>query len=231
MTVLAPDFDSLNLQLESASPDRLLQWAVETFGDGLAVVTSFQPTGIITLHMLHTLGLRVPVLTLDTGLLFPESVKLIDTLERRFGLALTRVRPGLSLDAQAVQYGAALWEHDPDTCCNLRKVQPLGAALAPYTAWITGVRRDQSQERQHTAFLSPDRRYGKIKLSPFANWTETMVWDYLHAHNLPYNPLHDAGYPSIGCAPCTHPAPSDNPRGGRWKGHTKTECGIHLTLR
>ncbi len=222
------DTARLNRELETADPAAILRWAVEGLDETLAVVTSFQPTGIVTLHMLYEMGLRVPVLTLDTGLLFPETYALMAEVEQRFNLNLTRIKPAQTVEAQAETYGPALWERNPDLCCNLRKVVPLEAALQGYTAWISGLRRDQSG-RANIQIVS--QKADRLKLVPFANWTGPMIWTYIRVHELPYNKLHDQGYPSIGCATnvCTQPVkPGEtNERSGRWVNSAKTECGIH----
>lgn len=215
---------------ETAHPADILRWAVETYGDKLAVVTSFQPTGIVTLHMLSEIAPRTPILSLDTGLLFPETYALTDDLERRFNLNLIRVRPEQTVDEQAASYGSALWERDPNQCCHLRKVVPLDRALAGYDAWVTGLRRDQSERRAATPVVAWDKKRQMVKLCPFATWTEDDVWTYIETYALPYNPLHDLHYPSIGCWPCTQPVAPEtaDKRAGRWANRDKTECGIHI---
>jgi phosphoadenosine phosphosulfate reductase len=224
------DFADLNARFENEAPCDILRWAWEQFGDDLAVVTSFQPTGLVTLHMLLEFAPDVRVLTLDTGLLFPETVGLVDRWERDYGLNLTRVRPAQTVAEQAAGHGEALWERDPDLCCHLRKTVPLDEALKPFGAWITGLRRDQSDRRRATPIVSLDAKYGIVKLSPLATWTNDMVWTYIHAHGLPYNTLHDQNYASIGCWPCTRAvAPGEDQRAGRWSGRSKTECGIHIS--
>lgn len=231
MTLDSAALQHINAELETEYPDTILRWAAKTFGDQLAVVTSFQPTGIVTLHMLSEIAPNTAVLTLDTGLLFPESYALMDDLEKRLKLRLIRIKPALTVEQQAQEFGAALWERDPDKCCQIRKVVPLGSALAPYDAWITGLRRDQ-RGRSATPIVKWDKKYQKVKLCPFANWTEGMIWVYIHAHELPYNPLYDQGYRSIGCntPTCTQPVvEGSDERSGRWINHLKTECGIHLT--
>jgi phosphoadenosine phosphosulfate reductase len=223
----AAHLDAIPVDLENAAPQTILRWGLETYGKSLAVVTSLQPTGIAMLHMLHEMGARLAVLTLDTSLLFPESYEQMEAVEQRFGLKLVRVRPGLSLEQQAARYGAGLWQDDPGLCCHLRKVEPLGEALRPFAAWVAGLRRDQ-QGRAGIKAVSQEARYGKIKLCPCANWTEARIWAYIHHHNLPYNPLHQRGYRSIGCAPCTQPVtPWSADRAGRWVGHARLECGLH----
>jgi phosphoadenosine phosphosulfate reductase len=224
------DFVELNEHFENASPQEILRWAWDNFGNELALVTSFQPTGLATTHMLREIAPDVNVLTLDTGLLFPETVALVDQWEHDYGLNITRVRPAQTVAEQAAGHGEALWERDPDLCCHLRKTVPLDAALKPYAAWITGLRRDQSERRKNVPIVSLDAKYGIVKLSPLATWTEEMVWTYLRAHDLPYNPLHDQNYFSIGCWPCTRAtAPDEDKRAGRWSGQSKTECGIHIS--
>jgi phosphoadenosine phosphosulfate reductase len=220
---------ALNQRFAGASPQEILKWAAATFGEALAVVTSFQPTGIVTLHMLSEIAPHTAILTLDTELLFPETYALMADLEQRLNLNLIRVKPALSVAEQAAQYGAALWERDPDACCQIRKVAPLGPALAPYQAWVTGLRRDQSG-RGHTPIIGWDKKYQKVKLCPFADWTEAMLWLYIETYELPYNALHDRNYPSIGCNTpvCTQPVlVGGDERAGRWVKHQKSECGLH----
>ena len=221
-----------NFNFEDAHPKDVLRWAVDTYGKRLVTVTSFQPTGIVTLHMLSEIAPDTQVFTLDTGLLFPETYQLINTLEMQLNLNLKRIKPQQSVAQQAVQHGDALWERDPDKCCNLRKTISLKNALVGYDAWITGLRRDQSPQRANTPVITWDVRYQLAKLCPFANWTEDMIWTYIRAYDLPYNDLHDQGYPSIGCHTCTIAMSSNNDhsRDGRWANHSKTECGIHLPI-
>ncbi len=220
---------ALQCQFEQASPQEVLRWAIERFGEKVVLVTSFQPTGVVTLHMLSEMKHNVPVVTLDTGLLFPETYELMEILQARLDFSLTKIQPPLSVEQQAEHYGDRLWERDPDQCCHLRKVLPLQSVLPAYDAWITGIRRDQSATRAKTPVISWDNRHQLIKLCPFATWTEEMVWTYIRAHKLPYNKLHDLGYPSIGCLTCTQAvSQGDDMRAGRWANHVKTECGIHI---
>jgi phosphoadenosine phosphosulfate reductase len=222
------DFNALNASL--VYPEDILQWAVDAYGERLAVVTSFQPTGIVTLHMLQQMGLDVDVLTVDTGLLFPETYDLMNRLQDHLKFKLIPVRAELTVEQQAAQYGDALWSRDPDSCCRMRKVVSLDKALVGYDAWMAGLRRDQSKSRSTVQAISWDKRNEKVKISPLVDWTEEMVWTYIHAYELPYNVLHDRGYPTIGCFPCTQAveAGSGDLRGGRWINSAKTECGLHL---
>ncbi|MCA0458115.1 MAG: phosphoadenylyl-sulfate reductase [Chloroflexi bacterium] len=230
MNQLTTDLNQLNVQFEDAYPQDVLRWAAESYGSGLAVVTSFQPTGIVTLHMLSEVAPGTTVLTLDTGLLFPETYALIDEVTAKLNLNLVRVQPEQTVEQQAAAHGAELWARNPDQCCALRKTAPLDNALGGYSAWVTGLRRDQSSSRKTTPIVSWDAKRENVKISPLATWTEEMVWIYIRAHELPYNTLHDQNYPTIGCFPCTQAvaAGEQDKRAGRWMGHVKTECGIHV---
>lgn len=224
------DMRRLQHEFETASPVSVLRWAVQTFCPRMAIVTSFQPTGIVIAHMMSEIAPNIAVITLDTGLLFPETYRLIDEVESELHINLVRVRPAQTVTEQAATHGDELWKREPNRCCNLRKVQPLNAALQGYDAWITGLRRDQSPQRASTPVIDFDpQRPGVVKLAPLATWDESMIWTYIHAHELPYNELHDRSYPSIGCQPCTRPVkPGEDPRAGRWSNANKTECGLHL---
>jgi phosphoadenosine phosphosulfate reductase len=227
---LQGQFIELNQAWEQATPQTILRYAVDRYRERLALVTSFQPAGLVMLHMLLDIAPRIAILTLDTGLLFPETYALLARWEQDYNLVVTRVRPAQTVAQQAATHGTALWERNPDLCCHLRKTIPLGEALRGYDAWITGIRRDQSETRRNAAIIAYDPQYDNIKLAPLATWTEEMIWTYIHAHELPYNPLHDRQYPSIGCQPCTRPvSPGEDARSGRWSGQAKTECGIHVS--
>ena len=223
------EIETLQAELQNAYPQEILRRTVELFGDELVVVTSFQPTGIVTLHMLQEIAPDLPIMTVDTGLLFDETYQLMDQLEQAWGLNLIRVHPSQTVTEQAQTHGKALWLDEPNKCCDLRKVVPLKNALNGYQAWVSGVRRDQSSTRAETPIISWDKRNEKIKLCPFATWTESMIWTYIHAYELPYNALHTQGYTSIGCFPCTQAVKEgEDLRAGRWVNHAKTECGIHI---
>jgi phosphoadenosine phosphosulfate reductase len=222
--------------LETLDASARLRWASETFGSRAAIGTSFQGAGIVALHLASQARLDLPAFTLDTALLFPETLALKTEIESRFDIAIESVRPLLDLDAQARDFGPRLWETDPDLCCELRKVQPLREKLAALDCWITGVRREQSATRASVRVLeqtlTPSGRT-LWKLNPLADWSRDQVWEHIRKHDLPYNALHDRGYRSIGCAPCTRPGHSADAdeRAGRWSGFGKTECGIHTFLK
>ncbi len=225
------DFEALQTEFETASPQDILKWATTVYEHELVVVTSFQPTGIATIHMLKDIQPDITIITLDTGFLFPETHAVIDEMVDRFDINLIRMQSALTVEQQERKYGEALWDTNPDKCCEIRKTRPLKSALLPYSAWLTGLRRDQSPSRAQTPIVSWDKRYGLVKFCPFANWTEDMIWTYISAYNLPYNTLHNQGYPSIGCTHCTHAVQEgDDPRAGRWVKFGKTECGIHVPL-
>jgi phosphoadenosine phosphosulfate reductase len=188
------------------------------------------------LHLAIRGGLRFPVFTLDTGLLFPETLALKRRLEEFFGLAITSIEPDLTVAEQADIHGPELWTHSPDLCCTVRKVLPLRDHLCGLDCWITGLRRQQSETRAGIGIVELyafDEASGRdiVKLNPMANWTSRAVWDYIRDYRIPYNPLRDRGYRSIGCQPCTRQiANGENERAGRWTGFDKVECGIHTFM-
>lgn len=218
----------LNGSFRSRPPAELLFWAAERFGEGAALTCSFGgAAGMALLDLVARHQLPITVLFLDTDLLFPETYALAEAVERRYGITIKRQRPALSLEEQDREHGPQLYARDPDRCCAIRKVVPLAEALRPYQAWVSGIRREQTAQRATTEPVAWSAKYGVLKLSPLAHWGEHDVWAYIHAHDVPYNPLLDQGYPSLGCTPCTRSAGADDPRGGRWSGFAKTECGLH----
>jgi phosphoadenosine phosphosulfate reductase len=213
---------------EEASPEDVLRWAIEEFDPDVALATGFGAEGCVLVSMLSAIGSGTRIFYLDTDLLFPETYALRDQLEERYGVRFERRATTLSVSDQAAQYGERLWEREPDLCCRLRKVEPLRETLKGLRAWVTAIRRSQSAERARTGFVEWDRKFGLIKINPLAAWSMRDVWHYIAKHDVPYNPLHDQGYPSIGCVPCTTPVQiGEAPRAGRWRGTDKSECGIH----
>ena len=220
---------SLNRRFERLEARELLRWGLITFNKDIVLATGFGPSGIVLMHLASQLRPKPAVFYLQTDLFFPETLALRDQLAKQLGLEFVAVHSGLSLNEQAQQFGPALWQRNPDLCCQLRKVEPLRRFLAGKKAWITAIRRDQSPTRQKTPLVSWDNANHLLKLSPLAGWTGERVWDYIHQHDLPTNDLHDAGYPSIGCMPCTRPVSGgESERAGRWAGTEKLECGIHI---
>jgi phosphoadenosine phosphosulfate reductase len=214
--------------LEHLSAEDVIRWAYDEFGEKLALTCSWQKQSSVLVHMVSELGLDIPVIELDTHLFFRESYETREQLVRRYGLEL--IRPEIPTVAeQHAAEGPNLWERDPDRCCQIRKVDPLFEALKPYDAWISGIRRDQSPSRAETPKVEYSERFGVWKLNPLADWDEKRVWAYIAVNEIPYNRLHDVGYRSIGCIPCTRPTRLDEEeRAGRWAGSDKLECGIHV---
>jgi phosphoadenosine phosphosulfate reductase len=215
--------------LEGADAAAILRWGSERFGPNLTFATSLGIEDCVITDMIARQGLSVAIFTLDTGLLFPETYALKAEIEHKYGVAITPVQPQYTVEEQAAREGSELWLRDPDECCEQRKLQPLRATLAKYDAWITAIRRDQTPERANAPVVGWDGRFGLVKINPLVRWTFADVQAYVHEHQVPYNPLHDQHYPSIGCVPCTSPVqPGEDPRSGRWRGREKTECGLHL---
>ena len=214
-------------QIEAMPAEEILRWAYYEFGDRLCLTCSWQKQSSVLVHLVSELGLGIDVIELDTHLFFKETYETREALVARYGLNL--IRPEIiTVAEQHNQEGPNLWESDPDRCCHIRKVEPLIRALDPYDAWISGIRRDQSPSRANARKVERSERYGVWKIQPLADWDEERVWSYIVANDIPYNPLHDEGYRSIGCMPCTRPTrPDEEERAGRWAGSDKLECGIH----
>jgi phosphoadenosine phosphosulfate reductase len=213
---------------EGASPEAVLYWAAGRFGDEVALATGFGAEGCVLIDMLARVAPRMRVFYLDTGLLFPETYALAERLGARYGVRFERRAPRLTLAAQAEAYGERLWERDPEECCRLRKVEPLREMLAGLSAWVTAIRREQTPERARAGVVERDAKFGLVKINPLASWTDRDVWNYVVKNDVPYNPLHDLSYASVGCVPCTTPVRiGEDPRAGRWRGSPKTECGLH----
>jgi phosphoadenosine phosphosulfate reductase len=205
----------------------VLRWAGETFGDDFAV-TSSMADGLLS-HLASRAVPGVNVVFLDTGYHFAETIGTRDWVSGVMPITLVNVPTAQTVAEQDAEYGAKLHDRDPDLCCSLRKVQPLAKALAGYTAWGSGVRRDESPTRAGTRVVDWDAKRGMVKVNPLAAWTQEHVDAYIAEHQVPVNPLQEIGYASIGCAPCTRPvAPGEDPRAGRWAGRGKTECGLHV---
>lgn len=212
-------------------PDYLdiLKWAFHEYQDEIVYSCSFGAEGIVLLDLIHKVHKDAKIFFLDTGLHFPETYDLIEKVKQRYpSLEFLIVKPKLSLAEQAHEYGEELWKVNPNLCCQLRKVEPLKEILQEKKAWISGLRREQSPARQKTQYINKDEKFHNIKICPLIHWTWEDIRSYIELNELDYNPLHDQGYPSIGCAPCTLPVTNSSDfRAGRWAGHPKTECGLH----
>lgn len=227
---------ALNEGFETLPTVDILRWAWERFGARASIGTSFQGAGLVMIHIATQHRLPFPVFTLDTGLLFPETLALKKRLEEFFGLQIESLEPDLSIEEQADINGPELWNRNPDLCCTIRKVLPLRDKLCEVDCWITGLRRQQSDTRSKTEVVElylADEGSGRdiVKLNPMANWSREQVWNYIRDHRIPYNPLHDQGFHSIGCQPCTRKTGNgESERAGRWTGFNKVECGIHTFM-
>jgi phosphoadenosine phosphosulfate reductase len=210
------------------SAEAIVGEALERFPRATALACSFgAPSAMVLLDLTLRLDRTVPVYYLDTGLLFPETYELIERTARRYAIEPVAVKPALALDAQAAEYGEALWAREPDRCCALRKVAPMREFLRGYAAWFSGIRRADSAARSGTEPFERDAG-GLTKVNPLFDWSDDDVDRYAAEHGVPLNVLHYEGYPSLGCVPCTRAvAPGEDPRAGRWPGFLKTECGIH----
>ena len=208
---------------EQLPAHELVGYLATTFGTDLALACSFQKEESVLLDMLLAADPKARVFALDTHVLFEETYGVWREIEKRYGIEI-EAYSGPSLGRQAATHGDALWASNPALCCSIRKVGPLARALSGLDCWITGVRRDQSPTRADTSKLDWDEKHELWKASPLADWSDSDVWAYIRERELPYNPLHDRGYASIGCTHCTAPGEG---REGRWSGFDKTECGLH----
>ena len=213
-------------ELEGATAAELLAWTAETFGDRFVVASNMQDAVLVHLATVAKPG--VDVLFLDTGYHFAETIGTRDAVEQVYGVSVINARAELSVAEQDAVHGKDLFAREPDRCCAMRKVAPLKASLAGYDAWVTGVRRVEAPTRANAPFISWDAAFGLVKVNPLAAWTDDDMDAHIAEHGVLVNPLVDAGYPSIGCAPCTvKPLPGADPRSGRWAGKNKIECGLH----
>ncbi|HEX6456949.1 MAG TPA: phosphoadenylyl-sulfate reductase [Solirubrobacterales bacterium] len=221
------DHEAIAAELEQSTAQEALEWMFENFGERHYIACSFQKTSSVTAHLASTVNPEARFFYLDTEVLFEESYETRDRLAEALGIEFDRFH-NMTLEEQEAEHGPELWNRDPDACCGIRKVEPMRRALSSVDCWVAGVRRADSSTRSKTPKFAWDKRFNLWKLNPLADWTEREVWNYIREHHLPYNPLHDRGYPSIGCTHCTKPVePGGDLRDGRWSGLAKTECGIN----
>lgn len=218
---------------ESTPTEQFISWTVERFRHRrLVITTSFGMEGCALIHMYAVQGAAPTVVYLDTMFLFPETYALRDEMVRRYPL-ITFVNRGTSLTPQAQEaiYGPELWRRDPDQCCRIRKVDPMHRALSGADVWVTAITRSQGELRSDMPLIGWDWQYQVVKACPLVNWDRQRIWEYVRRHDVPYNELHERGYPSIGCTHCTARVegalPSQYSRAGRWRESQKTECGLH----
>jgi phosphoadenosine phosphosulfate reductase len=223
------DLWEANEYFESTRPGEVLEWAVRTYGSGLALSASFGgPEGMALIDMISKITDEVTILTIDTGFLFKETHEFREEVMRRYQLPLEVLRPRLTVEEQVERYGERMRTCSPDLCCQVRKIEPLERALERYEAWMTGIRREQTPQRAGTRVVAWEGHYGAAKIAPFAFVKEEWIHRYVAEHNVPVNPLLKKGYKSIGCEPQTRPvAPEEDARAGRWSGLDKNECGLH----
>lgn len=219
---------------DQSTPEEIVAWTLRRFaGRNLVVSTSFGMEGCALIDMVARHGVAAPIIYLDTMFLFPATYALRDRMVARYPhLRFENRGTTLTAEAQAERFGPELWRREPDRCCALRKVEPMRQALAGVEVWITGLMRSQGGERTAIRELQWNEAYGLVQVNPLAAWDRRRVWDYVVAHDVPYNELHERGYPTLGCTHCTVPVPGAGPReytrSGRWAGTDKTECGLHL---
>ena len=221
-------------RIADADPPDITAWAIERFGlHRLVITTGFGMEGCALIDMVARTGQSLRVTYLDTHFLFPETLRLRDRLVRRYPtLTFVNAGTGITPVQQEATHGPRLWERDPDACCSIRKVDPMARVMAEHDVWITAIRRGQSEVRASIRVVEWDWHFDVLKISPMATWSRADVWNYVRERGVPYNELHDRGYPSIGCTHCTVGIPGALPttysRAGRWAGLEKTECGLHV---
>jgi phosphoadenosine phosphosulfate reductase len=215
-------------ELEGASPQEILARAFDEFADGISIATGFGAEGMALIDMAVRIDPAPDVFFIDPGFLFPETYELRRRIEEKYRITIRAFKPQLTPEGQERLFGPALWERNPDLCCQIRKLEPLEEALEGLQAWVTAIRRDQTSARATAQAIEWDERWGLAKVNPLIRWSKRDVWDYLKSNDVPFNPLHLRGYPSIGCTHCTRPVrEGEDDRAGRWSGREKTECGLH----
>ncbi len=218
-----------SLTLEAATPEEILAWAVEKYFPKLTMATAFGPEGCLILSMIAKIEPRIYVFNLDTGYQFRETLELRDRIAEKYGLEVDLQRPELSVAQFEAANSGPIYERDPDRCCFQRRVVVLRRVLKDFDVWMSAIRRDQNSNRADTPIVGWDKKFGLLKISPLANWTKKDVWSRITSEGIPYNPLHDRGYLSVGCRPCTVAVMAgEDERAGRWSGTAKTECGLHV---
>jgi phosphoadenosine phosphosulfate reductase len=219
-------------ELSHATPHEVLRWAVQQFHPHLLMATAFGAEGCCIMHMLAEIEPSVTMLNLNTGYQFPETLDLRERIQARYGIEVIYIHPEKTVAEYEAEHGGPLYTHRPDQCCHDRKVLPLQRAMAQYDprAWISAIRKDQTQNRSANASVVQwDAKFNVVKVNPLLNWTKKEVWGFIYQHDVPYNPLHDQNYPSIGCWPCTRAVQEgEDDRAGRWAGNVKKECGLHV---
>ena len=235
MNIERKHLESLNKQFENASPEEILTWSTENLKGNMAMMTSFQISGMVILHLMQEINPELPVYFIDTGYHFPETLEFRDKIIEEFNINIHTVSSKMPKEDFEAKYGNELYNTDPDTCCKINKIEPQKRVMAEsgFHHWISGIRKDQSATRSnHKVFMTDDK--GMVRIHPLINWKWDDVWKYLHKNEVPYHSLYKFGYSSIGCSPnvCTAPGnfAQGGERAGRWTNSAKTECGLHLQL-
>ena len=225
---LLAELGEVSQGLETARPDEIIRWGVERFGDRLTMGTAFGPEGMTILYLLSKISPTTHVFNLETGYQFQETLDLRDAVLSKYGIEVHCMRPDLTVTEYEAKHGGPLYETDPNQCCFDRKISVLRRSIVGRHAWISAIRRDQSPDRAKAPIVGWDAKFEMVKINPLANWTKQDVWKLITREDIPYNPLHDQGYTSIGCQPCTRAVLfGEDEREGRWSGTGKTECGLH----
>lgn len=214
--------------LENETPQAILQWAIHRFAPKFTMATAFGPEGMTIIHMLAEIAPETPVFNLETGYQFDETLQLREQVRERYGVTVEYKYPATTVEEFERANGGPVYLTDPNRCCFERKLRVLHQASHGWHAWASAIRRDQSDDRAKAPIVGWDKKFQLVKISPLANWTKQQVWSMIMSEKIPYNPLHDSGYPSIGCKPCTRSVMTgEDERAGRWSGFQKTECGLH----
>jgi phosphoadenosine phosphosulfate reductase len=223
------DIAEASRSMQNGTPQEVLGWAVEVFHPRLTMATAFGAEGCCLIHMLTEIEASVHVFNLETGYQFPETLEVRERIKERYGIEVELVRPELTVAEYEADHGGPLYRIRPDQCCYDRKILPLRRTLVGRDAWISAIRRDQTAHRAAAGIVQWDTKFNLVKVNPLLNWNKEDVWAFIAKHEIPYNKLHDEGYPSIGCWPCTQPVrDGEDDRAGRWAGTLKKECGLHV---
>ena len=220
-----------NAEFESADPVEILDWAVKRFGEGLTMATAFGPEGMTIIHMLAEVGPQTHIFNLDTGYQFKETLELRERVKDKYGIAVELCQADTTVEVYELENGGPVYKTDPSRCCQERKISVLNRAIVGKTAWISAIRRDQSPDRAKAPIVGWDAKFNLVKVNPLANQTKSSIWSMIMKEEIPYNPLHDQGYASIGCWPCTRATMmGEDERAGRWSSFAgRTECGLHTS--
>lgn len=217
-------------RLEAATPQEILRYAVDRFAPLFTMATAFGPEGMTLIHMLAEIAPDTPIFNLDTGYQFAETLELRERVKQRYGVEVELKKPDTTVEQYEAMHGGPVYKTDPNRCCFDRKLRVLHESARGMHAWASAIRRDQSDDRQRAEIVGWDHKFQLVKISPLANWSKKAVWNLISKHEIPYNPLHDKGFPSVGCWPCTRAVQmGEDERAGRWSGFAKKECGLHTS--